>query len=214
VQTGELIAGDRLVQLIQRRELLVEPILDQASQLTATGIDIRLDTLFREFVRTQRPYLTPAQAASEGTVLRELEPFRHSFFLQPGEFALAQSYEYIALPITAYGLLNGRSSLGRRGLIVHATANFVDPGWRGHLVFELANLGTMPIQLFPLMRVAKLIFFETTPTRGYAGSYRGQMRIKAPEADLLCEKLFKMLPSQSQPMKVGTNSIQTDHVGK
>jgi|SRR5665213_362497 len=200
---GQLITGDKLDVLLRRRELLIEPILDSSSQIDGTGIDIRLDTLFREFVRTQRPFLTPAESASEGTVLRDLEPFQRSFFLQPGEFALAQSFEYIAFPNYVYGLLNGRSSLGRRGLIVHATANFVDPGWRGHLVFELANLGAMPIELFPLMRVAKIIFFETAASKGYSGSYRGQMRIKAPDADRFCQEISRRrLTVQPQPKKI------------
>jgi dCTP deaminase len=184
-----LLGKTELKKLLLERSLIVEPLLDPEKQIDETGVDLRLDCFFREFVRTQNPYVTPAESAEGATVLREIEPFRESFYLQPGEFALAQSLEYIGVPRDAVGILNGRSSLGRRGLIVHATANIVDPGWRGHLVFELANLGTMPIQLVPLMRVAKLIFFRTEVLGEYEGPYAGQIRITAPPADDLVVSL-------------------------
>jgi dCTP deaminase len=188
---AHLVGTTELKRLLKERQLLIEPLLDPDSQIDHTGIDLRLDCFFREFVRTQHPFITPARDSSETneTALREIEPFRDSFFLQPGEFALAQSLEYLALPNYLLGLLNGRSSLGRRGLVVHATANVVDPGWRGHLVFELANLGAMPIQLAPTMRIAKLIFLRTEPVEPYKGDYLGQLRITPPKADLLMAEL-------------------------
>jgi dCTP deaminase len=187
---SNLLGSVELKRLIQQRRVLIEPLLDE-EQIDNIGIDLRLDCFFREFVRTERPYLTPAEEAP-GTILREIEPFRQSFYLQPGEFALAQSLEYIALPNDVLCFLNGRSSLGRRGLVVHATANVVDPGWKGHLVFELANLGAMPIELVPLMRVARLVFFRTKPVRPYSGSFVGQMRIPAPPRDELVRKLVEL----------------------
>lgn len=177
----QLVGKRELRRLLQERKLLIEPLL-APSQVDNTGIDLRLDCFFREFVRTEHAYVSPAENSNE-TVLREIEPFRDSFFLQPGEFALAQSLEYLALPNNLLAMLNGRSSLGRRGLVVHATANIVDPGWVGHLVFELANLGTMPIQLTPLLRVAKLIFLRTQEVGPYGGQYSGQLRINPPKAD-------------------------------
>src|ERR1700722_2824875 len=167
----ELLDKVEILKLLKRRRIILEPLLDESSQVDNIGVDLRLDSFFREFVRTERPYTTPAESASGTTLLTEIEPFRDSFFLQPGEFALAQSLEYIVLPNDILCFLNGRSSLGRRGLVVHATANVVDPGWRGHLVFELANLGTMAIELMPLMRIARLIFMRTTKVMPYDGDY-------------------------------------------
>lgn len=187
----ELLGKADIASLIADRRLLVEPILDIDSQMDEIGLDLRLDCFFREFVRTDRGSISPGDEA-HGTTLREMEPFHDSFFLQPGEFALAQSLEYLALPNDVLCFLNGRSSLGRRGLVVHATANVVDPGWRGHLVFELANLGVLPIELFPLMRVARLVFMRTKAVQPYDGPYAGQIRINPPPSDPLVSKLMKM----------------------
>jgi len=179
---AQLLLRNQIRRLMKKRQLLVEPILDQDHQLDATGVDIRLDNQFGEFIRIDEPYLSPA---NPGKALKfvQKEFFYDTYFLQPGEFALAKSFEYIALPDNVIALLNGKSSLGRRGLIVHATANIVDPGWRGHIVFELVNLGTMPIELFPLMRVAKLVFLRTNPAEPYRGGFRGQIDIMPPGPD-------------------------------
>lgn len=185
-----LLGRKQVLRMVGERKIRIEPILDQ-QQFDHTGVDLRLDCFFREFVRTERAYVTPAEDA-DNTVLREIEAFRHDFFLQPGEFALGQSFEYIALPNDVLCFLNGRSSLGRRGLVVHATANVVDPGWRGHLVFELANLGTMPIQLVPLMRIAKLVFLKTAAVEPYQGAYVGQIRITPPPRDPLVARLVQI----------------------
>ena len=190
---GNLLSKDDLTALLRDRSLIVSPLLDANAQIGNTGIDLRLDCFLREFIRTQQPFLSPAHPA-HGSVIREIEPFRAStsFFLQPGEFALAQSLEYISLPANVICFLNGRSSLGRRGLVVHATANVVDPGWRGHLVFELANLGTMPIELVPLMRIARLVFLRIAPTAAYDGTYVGQIRITPPGPDRLVAAIKKL----------------------
>ena len=179
---AQLLLGSDIKELMGRRELLVEPILDADSQIDSTGVDIRLDNVFGEFVRIDEPYLSPAYPG-RGLNFVEKEFFHATYFLQPGAFALAKSFEYIALPDNVIALLNGKSSLGRRGLIVHATANIVDPGWRGHIVFELVNLGTMPIELFPLLRVAKLVFFRTDNAEPYTGKFRGQIDIIPPSPD-------------------------------
>lgn len=212
-----LLDRKELLKLIGRRRLLIEPLLSE-KQVENIGVDLRLDCFFREFIRTERPYLTPADDSS-ATVLREIEVFRHSFFLQPGEFALGQSFEYISLPSDLLGLLNGRSSLGRMGLVVHATANVVDPGWRGHLVFELANLGTMPIELVPLMRVARLVFLRTNVVQEYSGSYLAQIRIPPPSKDKLVEAILarsrreaRDLVVEPEVSELGPDSVQAQKI--
>jgi dCTP deaminase len=184
-----LFDQNELRDIIRKRRLLIEPILDE-KQIEGVGVDLRLDCFFREFVRTSIPFVSVG-APSQDTVLREIEPFKDSFFLQPGEFALAQSLEYVALDARMIGILNGRSSLARRGLVVHATANLVDPGWKGHLTFELANLGAMPIQLVPLMRIARLVPLRTQEVELYKGQFTGQLRIAEPRPDPLVQELVK-----------------------
>ena len=182
----QVLGSDELRRLMANRELLIEPLLD-SRQVDPIGVDLRLDCFFREFVRTERHSISLSDRTP--TLLRELQPFTGRFYLQPLEFVLAQSLEYIALPNNVLAFLNGRSSLGRRGLIVHATANVVDPGWCGHLVFELANLGSMPIELVPLMRIARLILFQTREVEPYRGKFKGQLRINEPAPDELVKKL-------------------------
>jgi len=167
--------------LRKERLLLIEPLLSPA-QIDPMGVDLRLDNYFGEFVRTSEPFLSPAHQG-QGLKFTEKEFFHESYFLQPGEFVLGQSFEYIVLPNNVIGFLNGKSSLGRRGLVVHATANVIDPGWKGHIVFELANLGTMPLELMPLMKIARLVFFKGNEVVGYGGTFTGQIRILPPKPD-------------------------------
>ena len=113
----------------------------------------------------------------------EKEFFHDSYLLHPGKFTLAQTFEYISLPDDIVGIIDGKSSIGRRGIVVHATAGYVDPGFKGHLVFELANLGEMPVKLYPLMRIARVVFYRTNNSLEYQGQFKGQLSIPLPIPD-------------------------------
>ncbi|MBI1725093.1 MAG: dCTP deaminase [Candidatus Tectomicrobia bacterium] len=179
------IKNSELIQMMKQRRVLIEPILNCQAQVPGNdvGVDLRLDVSFWEFSRTSEHSLNAAIKARPLTSHR-LEFLRDSFFLQPGEFVLALSFEYIWLPNNVLALLNGKSSLARRGLVVHATANVIDPGWKGHIVFELANLGKMPIELFPLMRIARLIpFIEEYSMGNYRGEFSCQIKVEQPYVD-------------------------------
>jgi dCTP deaminase len=102
------------------------------------------------------------------TSLVEIDPTRGYYTLQPSKFLIGQTFEYIRLPPNIYGILDGRSSLGRLGVVVHSTASSVDPGWEGHLTLELRNSGEMPVKMIPLMRVARLILFQSSNRASYA----------------------------------------------
>jgi dCTP deaminase len=121
----------------------------------------------------------------------EIEFFRDCYYLQPKKFVLAQTFEYISLPDNVVGHLEGRSSVARQGLTVHAAAGLVDPGFAGHLVFELLNAGEMPLKLYPLMRVAKIAFYKTQKTEPYSGEYRVQVRIQTPSSDPELKRITK-----------------------
>jgi len=179
---ADILQKEEMEQYLKEKKLIVEPILEWEKQINPVGIDIRLDNYFGEFIKTTEPYVSPAKKTSELRFV-EKEFFYDSFYLHPGEFVLAQSFEYISLPNDLIGFLNGKSSLGRRGLLIHATANIVDPGWKGHIVFELANLGSMPIELIPLMRIARIVFFKVEETQEYKGKFKGQIKIISPEPD-------------------------------
>ncbi len=124
-----------------------------------SSVDVRLDRYFRLFDNHKYPYIDPAEDQPELTRLIEAaegEPF----VLHPGEFVLASTYESISLPDDIAARVEGKSSLGRLGLLTHATAGFVDPGFEGHVTLELSNVATLPIKLWPGMKVGQLCFFR------------------------------------------------------
>lgn len=123
------------------------------------SIDVGLDRWFRLFDNHRYPVIDPAQDQSDLTRLVEVDP-DEPFVLHPGEFALASTYELLTLPPDIAARLEGKSSLGRLGLLTHSTAGFIDPGFTGHVTLELSNTATLPITLWPGMKIGQLCFFQ------------------------------------------------------
>jgi len=145
-----------------------------------SSIDVRLDKYFRLFDNHKYPFIDPAQEQPDLTRLIEVER-DEPFILHPGEFVLGSSFEIVTLPDDLAARLEGKSSLGRLGLLTHSTAGFVDPGFSGHMTLELSNAATLPIKLWPGMRVGQLCFFRlSSPTEHpygsakYGSRYQGQ----------------------------------------
>jgi len=141
---------------------------------------VRLDKYFRLFDNHKYPFIDPAQEQPDLTRLIEVER-DEPFILHPGEFVLGSSFEIVTLPDDLAARLEGKSSLGRLGLLTHSTAGFVDPGFSGHVTLELSNAATLPIKLWPGMRVGQLCFFRlSSPTEHpygsakYGSRYQGQ----------------------------------------
>jgi len=181
-----LLSKEEIIESLSNREIVVEPILD-SDQIDSVSIDLRLGNIFGEFRTARMSHIDPARIEQEYKDYLEfitLEPMRDVYYLQPKQFALAQTFEYVALPNYISGSLEGKSSVARQGLTVHAAAGLVDPGFTGHLVFELLNAGQMPLKLSPLMRVAKIAFLTCNVTSGYKGTYRMQVGIRPPKNDL------------------------------
>jgi dCTP deaminase len=124
-------------------------------------VDVRLDSTFRIFRVTSRPYVDVQQPMDDLTELVEIAP-EEPFVIQPGSFCLGSTVETITLPDDIVARVDGKSSLGRLGLLVHATAGYVDPGWTGKLTLELSNQSQMPIALYYGMRIAQISFLEMT----------------------------------------------------
>ncbi|MBN9105172.1 MAG: dCTP deaminase [Propionibacteriaceae bacterium] len=151
-----------------------------AEMVQPASIDVRLDRYFRLFDNHRYPFIDPAEEQPELTRLVEVasdEPF----ILHPGEFVLASTYEVITLPDDIAARLEGKSSLGRLGLLTHSTAGFVDPGFTGHVTLELSNVATLPIKLWPGMKVGQFCFFRLSSpaehpygTGPYGNRYQGQ----------------------------------------
>lgn len=125
------------------------------------SIDVRIDRYFRLFNNHKYPVIDPAEEQPELTQLLEVDA-NEGFILHPGEFALASTYEQVKLPNDISARLEGKSSLGRLGLLTHSTAGFIDPGFEGHVTLELSNMATLPIRLWPGMKIGQLCFFRMT----------------------------------------------------
>ncbi|HRQ00019.1 MAG TPA: dCTP deaminase, partial [Terrimesophilobacter sp.] len=144
------------------------------------SIDVRLDHYFRLFDNHKYPHIDPAQDQPELTRLVEVDP-GHPFILHPGEFVLGSTFELVTLPDDVAARLEGKSSLGRLGLLTHSTAGFIDPGFSGHVTLELSNVATLPITLWPGMKIGQLCFFRMSSAAEnaygsdkYGSRYQGQ----------------------------------------
>ena len=158
------------VRLEPHDEAMVQP----------SSIDVRLDKYFRLFDNHRYPFIDPAEDQPDLTRLIEVER-GEPLILHPGEFVLGSTFEVVTLPDDLAARLEGKSSLGRLGLLTHSTAGFVDPGFSGHVTLELSNVATLPIKLWPGMKVGQFCFFRlSSPTENPYGSakhgsrYQGQ----------------------------------------
>ncbi|MCL3861756.1 dCTP deaminase [Actinotalea sp. K2] len=152
-----------------------EPLMLQPS-----SIDVRLDRFFRLFDNHKYPFIDPAQDQPDLTRLVEVDG-DEPFILHPGEFVLGSTYESVTLPDDVAARLEGKSSLGRLGLLTHSTAGFIDPGFTGHVTLELSNVATLPIKLWPGMKIGQMCFFRlSSPSEhpygssAYGSRYQGQ----------------------------------------
>ncbi len=154
------VLSDRSIKkALAAGRLGIEPLDEQAIQ--PASVDLRLGGVFRVFRTTSRPYVDVAQDVDDLTELVEISP-EEPFVIHPGSFCLGSTLETITIPNDIVARVDGKSSLGRLGLLVHATAGYVDPGWTGKLTLELSNQSQMPIALYYGMRIAQISFIELT----------------------------------------------------
>jgi dCTP deaminase len=175
-----MILSDRDLRiLIEKGDLVIDPF--DSDSIQPSSIDLRVGNQFRVFANSRYPYIDvrdPMEGLTEVVEASDDEPF----ILHPGEFVLGSTLERVALPDDKVGRLEGKSSLGRLGLLIHSTAGFVDAGFEGYLTLELSNVANLPITLYPGMKIGQLCLFEmTSPAERPYGSkalrskYRGQV---------------------------------------
>jgi dCTP deaminase len=145
-----------------------------------SSIDVRVDRYFRVFRNSRYPYIDVKQAQEDLTELVEVDG-EEPFILHPGEFVLGSTLERVTLPDDLVARLEGKSSLGRLGLLIHSTAGFIDPGWDGHVTLELSNVANLPITIYPEMKIGQLSFMQLTEaaqrpygSAGIGSKYQGQ----------------------------------------
>jgi dCTP deaminase len=174
-----VILSDRsLREAIAAGRLVIDPLDDDAIQ--PSSIDVRLDNHFRVFYTARHPYIDVKQPMEDLTELVEVKP-DDAFILHPGEFVLGSTLEQVGIPPDLAARLEGKSSLGRLGLMTHSTAGFLDPGFTGHVTLELSNVANLPITLYPGMRIGQIAVFQLTTaaerpygSRGVGSKYQGQ----------------------------------------
>ncbi|HET8558891.1 MAG TPA: dCTP deaminase [Marmoricola sp.] len=174
-----MLLSDRdILAELDAKRVVLDPF--ERSMVQPSIVDVRLDRLFRVFENHKYPHIDPAEDQPELTRLVEPDP-EEPFILHPGEFVLGSTYEVVSLPDDIAARLEGKSSLGRLGLLTHSTAGFIDPGFSGHVTLELANVANLPIKLWPGMKIGQLCFFRLTSpalepygSTSYGSRYQGQ----------------------------------------
>ena len=174
-----MLLSDRDIRAaIESGRVAIEPY--DPAMVQPSSVDVRMDRYFRVFENHRYPHIDPAEEQAELTRLVEPDG-SDPFILHPGEFVLASTYEVVTLPDDVAARLEGKSSLGRLGLLTHSTAGFIDAGFSGHVTLELSNVATLPIKLWPGMKIGQLCFFRlSSPAEAPYGSgasgsrYQGQ----------------------------------------
>lgn len=174
-----MLLSDRDIRAeIRAGRLGIEPFDEKLVQ--PSSVDVRLDNYFRVFNNTRYTHIDPARQQDELTTLVQAD-VGEPFVLHPGEFVLGSTLEQCTLPDDLAGRLEGKSSLGRLGLLTHSTAGFIDPGFSGHITLELSNVANLPITLWPGMKIGQLCLLRlTSPAEHPYGSsavgskYQGQ----------------------------------------
>ncbi|CAM2761424.1 MULTISPECIES: dCTP deaminase [Slackia] len=174
-----MVLSDRDIKdQMSKGRIVIEPLVEDNIQ--PASVDVRLGSNFRIFRNSSHAFIDPLTDQPGLTESIDVAP-GGTFILQPGQFALGTTLERIAVPDDILGKLEGKSSLGRLGLMIHSTAGYVDPGWEGEITLELSNVATLPIVLHPGMRIGQMSFERMTSpverpygSAGLGSHYQGQ----------------------------------------
>ena len=174
-----MVLSDRTIkEELAKGRIVIEPL--DPSDIQPASVDLHLDKKLLVFRNTRQPYIDVRKDLPDLTEIEEI-PDDTPFILHPGEFVLASTMESVTLPDDVVARLEGKSSLGRIGLLIHSTAGYVDPGWSGHLTLELSNVANLPVTLYYRMKIGQISFLRlTTPADNLYGSpalgskYQGQ----------------------------------------
>src|SRR5436309_6516214 len=154
-----MVLSDRTIRrLLDEGRIEIEPY--DESLLQPSSVDVRVDRYFRVFHNARYPFIDVREPQEDLTELVKVDD--EPFILHPGEFVLGSTLERIRLPDDLVARLEGKSSLGRLGLLIHSTAGFIDPGWDGHVSLELANVANLPITIYPGMKIGQISFMQMT----------------------------------------------------
>ena len=155
-----MVLSDRSIrEEMDQGRIVIDPV--DYSDVQPASVDLHLDRKVLVFTNSRQPYIDVKESPENLTEMVQIEE-SSPFILHPGEFVLGSTVENIELPEDLVARLEGKSSLGRIGLVIHSTAGFVDPGWKGHLTLELSNLARLPITLYYGMKIGQISFLRLT----------------------------------------------------
>ena len=174
-----MVLSDRTIRrLLGEGRIGIDPYAPELMQ--PSSLDVRVDRFFRVFRNSRYPFIDVKTQQEDLTELVEVDD-GEAFILHPGEFVLGSTLERVTLPDDLVARLEGKSSLGRLGLLIHSTAGFIDPGWDGHVTLELSNVANLPITIYPEMKIGQLSFVQLTEaaekpygSEGIGSKYQGQ----------------------------------------
>ena len=174
-----MVLSDRSIRrLVEEGRIGIEPYEPELMQ--PSSLDVRVDRYFRVFRNSRYPFIDVKAQQEDLTEVVEVED-EEAFILHPGEFVLGSTLERVTLPDDLVARLEGKSSLGRLGLLIHSTAGFIDPGWVGHVTLELSNVANLPITIYPGMKIGQLSFVQLSEpaerpygSKGIGSKYQGQ----------------------------------------
>jgi dCTP deaminase len=187
-----MILSDRsILEEIDGGRIEIDPFDPNCVQ--PSSVDLHVDNSFRVFRNSRYPYIDVKQEQADLTEVVQVVD-GEAFILHPGEFVLGSTSERVRLPDDLVARLEGKSSLGRLGLLIHSTAGYVDPGWDGYLTLELSNVANLPITIYPGMKIGQISFFRLTTAAqspygaGRGSKYQGQ---RGPTASRFFEEFTK-----------------------
>jgi dCTP deaminase len=156
-----ILPDHEIRKLLKQGRIFIEPLENPDIQIQPSGVDMLLGNSFRIFRTSSIPFIDTKKATENCTDTIKVED-GNPFIIHPGEFVLGIVREYVRMPPDLVGSVDGRSSLGRLGVMIHTTSSSINPGWEGRIVLEITNLGKTPVALYPGQRVAKLTFHKMT----------------------------------------------------
>ena len=159
-----MILSDRDIRArLSRGDLQIGPLSNERLQIQPASVDLRLGREFLVYHAARVSCLDPREPSGIAEAMdRVLVEADRAFILHPGEFALGTTEERVRMPADLVGMVDGRSSVGRLAVVVHATAGLIDPGFEGQITLELSNIGSIPVKLYPGMRVAQIVLHQMT----------------------------------------------------
>lgn len=184
-----ILPDHEIKRYLKEGKIKIEPLENPELQIQPAWVDLRLGNEFRTFKVIGTSCIDTKKKSEDYTEKHTIENGNY-FIIHPGEFVLGKVMEYVKLPANIMGSVDGQSSLGRLGVVVHTTSSSINPGWEGHLVLEMANLGRMPVKVYPNSKICKITFHELSSQAERPYNVRAESKYNQ-QKDIIESKIYK-----------------------